>query len=414
MEDSKNSDLIYETGISHKKKGKTDNMKKRIAAGAICLAMSLTMAACGSTNATGEAETESEQALSEDEEIYAYEYDNLSELVTLGQYKGLEYTIIDTTISDEDVEAQVEDAASSMGEYAQVTDRAVEEGDTVYIDFTGKIDGEEFDGGSSTDYPLEIGSDSFIDGFEDGLVGVMPGETVDLNLTFPEDYGSEDLAGKDVVFTVTVNYIQGDYVIPEITDDLIAEFGIDGVSTVDEYRAYVREYMEEEAESNAQSTIENELFEKTMANSVINEYPQELVDQYADSYKLNYEEYASYYGMELDDFLSTYVGLTEEEFEEEAQEYGKESAGYMLVICAIAEAEGFEVTDEIYDSKLAEYVDLYGFTDAEEIESSYGEKYLKQVIINEEVLNVIKDNAIGVEPEEEIIEESETETSAAQ
>lgn len=170
---------------------------KKFLTGCLCVGLALSLCACGSSKSDSESETE-------DDNVYAYTLD-IDKFVELGQYKNLTYTPVDTTVTDDEVEEQINTNLQANATYDQITDRAVQDGDTVNIDYTGKIDGEEFAGGSGSDYNLQIGSDTFIDGFEDGLIGKNPGETVTLNLTFPDDYSSEDLAGKDATFDVTIN-----------------------------------------------------------------------------------------------------------------------------------------------------------------------------------------------------------------
>ena len=406
-------------------------MKKWICAGAACLALSLMLAGCGnSTGSSSEttAETsasetsESSEATSEDLNNLAYAYDfEVDKLVKLGTYKGLPYTITDTSVSDEDVEEDIQNTLNSHAEAEQITDKEVEDGDTVHIDFVGKIDGEEFDGGSSQDYALKIGSGTFIDGFEDGLIGHKTGEEVVLDLKFPSDYGNADYAGKDVEFTVTINYIEGEDIVPELTDDFVKELAITDVSTVDEYREYIRNEMQTQNEQTAQEARREELIEEAVENAEILEYPEELVSQYKDSFLSYYEQYAAYYGTSVEEFLKQYgsyfgtSATSKEDLDKEAEDYGKDSTENMLVIAAIAKAEGIDITDQVYQEKLNEYVTQYGFTSTEELENQYGNRYLKQIMMNEEVIKFLEDNAKGVEPEssQETAAESETESETA-
>ncbi len=401
-------------------------MKKWICAGAACLALSLMLAGCGNstgsssetTSETSASETsESSEATSEDLNNLAYAYDfEVDKLVKLGTYKGLPYTITDTSVSDEDVEEDIQNTLNSHAEAEQITDKEVEDGDTVHIDFVGKIDGEEFDGGSSQDYALKIGSGTFIDGFEDGLIGHKTGEEVVLDLKFPSDYGNADYAGKDVEFTVTINYIEGEDIVPELTDDFVKELAITDVSTVDEYREYIRNEMQTQNEQTAQEARREELIEEAVENAEILEYPEELVSQYKDSFLSYYEQYAAYYGTSVEEFLKQYgsyfgtSATSKEDLDKEAEDYGKDSTENMLVIAAIAKAEGIDITDQVYQEKLNEYVTQYGFTSTEELENQYGNRYLKQIMMNEEVIKFLEDNAKGVEPES--VSETESESAA--
>ena len=220
-------------------------MKKSLKLGVACLGVALLLCACGkgsanSTDTAAGSETESAaqsasesasetETETEDTNAYAYDYD-VESLVKLGDYKGLTYTETDTSVSDEEVESQINSTLTAHATPEQIKDRAVEDGDTVNIDYEGKIDGETFEGGTASGASLTIGSDSFIDGFEDGLIGVKPGEKKTLNLKFPDDYKTNpDLAGKAVVFDVTVNYIEGDDIVPELTDDFVRGLSITDV-----------------------------------------------------------------------------------------------------------------------------------------------------------------------------------------
>ncbi len=387
--------------------------KKWLYAGALCLSLSLLLAGCGGKNTSSETETqvpesettETTEAVSEDMNnlTYAYDYD-VEKLVKLGDYKGLPYTITDTSVSDEAVNEEIQNTLNMQAKPEQLTDKVVETGDTVNIDFVGRMDGKEFDGGSSKDYALEIGKGNFIDGFEDGLIDHKPGEEVVLNLKFPDDYSNKDLAGKDAEFTVKINYVEGENIVPELTDEFVAGLGITDVSTIDEYKEYVRNQLTTQNETNAKEARREELIREAVENAEILEYPEDLVKQYKDSFISYYEQYASYYGTTLEEFLAQYGGFfgtnakTAEDLNQEAEAYGKDSAGNMLVIAAIARQEGIEITDDFYQKKLQEYVEQYGFENAEALENQYGNRYLKQIMMNEEVIEFLEKNAKGVEP----------------
>lgn len=392
-------------------------MKRSLKLGAVCLGMAVLLCACGkgSTESTEAASSETETAQSEavsetvaeteDTNVYPYEYD-VESMVKLGEYKGVTYTETDVSVSDDEVESQINSTLTAHATAEQITDRAVKDGDTVNIDFEGKIDGKTFDGGTASGASLTIGSGTFIDGFEDGLIGVKPGDKTTLKLKFPDEYKTNtDLAGKDVTFDVTVNYIKGDDIVPELDDDFVKGLNIDGVSNVKEYRAYVKSQLQANKESEAEKSKQSELLQQAVDNAEIKEIPEELVTQYATQYTDYYKQYASYFGLELSDFLTQYMNQTEEEFNQSAQDYGKERAGYMLVVSAIAKAEKVDV-DALYDEKVAQYAEQSGYADAATLEKDYSKRYLNQIIINEEVQNILEENAKAVAPAE-----TESETS---
>ena len=284
------------------------------------------------TEAADETETEDTQAASEGETDPADESEDITEsiseeasevtdeelaerpeykaldYVTLGIYKGLSVVQEPVTVTDEEIEQEILSNVDAAG-LNHRTEGKVKEGDIANIDFVGKLDGEAFAGGTADGYDLEIGSHSFIEGFEEGLVGVAIGDTVDLDLTFPEDYGNEELAGQETVFTVTVNYIKE---TPEITDDLIAQLS-DGVyTTVDGYRDYIREQLVSEKEQEQENAVDTELFTQLYNTCTINDYPQELLDYSVNSTTEYYKNMAEQYGMELADFLQSYFGMDED------------------------------------------------------------------------------------------------------
>ena len=199
---------------------------------------------------------------------------DVDKYVTLGEYKGLEVSVDTVEVDEDEWDSLVNNVyyENITAENGGIMDRAVETGDTVNIDYEGKKDGVAFDGGTAQGYDLTIGSGSFIAGFEDGLIGVMPGETVDLNLTFPENYGKSDLAGQAVVFTVTVNYIQPAQ-DGEFSDEVISNFGIDGVTNEEELRQYAYDYLNENAQQNYETNVQQAVMDAFMANNTFTSVP---------------------------------------------------------------------------------------------------------------------------------------------
>ena len=203
-----------------------------------------------------------------------------SEYVTLGEYKGLTIEVDLVEVTDEDVMSQI-----ALETKQTVSEGTVEEGDIVNIDYVGKIDGEEFEGGSAEGYDLEIGSSTFIDGFEEGIIGMQTGETKDLELTFPEDYHSEELDGLDVIFTVTVNSISR---APELTDEVAGSI-VEGM-TAEAYQESVRQDLEEQAKENQKSDAQQKLLQAVYDNATISGYPEENL-QYTINRAKNYYEW---------------------------------------------------------------------------------------------------------------------------
>ena len=204
----------------------------------------------------------------------------VDDYVTLGEYKGLEVLQSKQEVTQQDVDNFIHYTLEGYSELQPITDRdVVENGDTANIDYEGKKDGVAFDGGTAQGQDLVIGSGTFIPGFEEGLVGVKVGETVDLDLTFPEEYHSEELAGQKVVFTVTVNSISR-HVDPELTDEFVAGLGIEGISTVAEFQEYAKQGLEDQALEDFNYNVKMQVLTLVMNNAQIQEPPAELVEKY--------------------------------------------------------------------------------------------------------------------------------------
>ena len=345
------------------------------------------------TGSEAESETESETEIKVAD---LPEYD-ASEYVTLGEYKGLTVEVSPVEVTDEQVMDQIASETKQT-----LTEGTVESGDTVNIDYVGKMDGEEFDGGSAEGYDLEIGSCTFIDGFEDGIIGMQVGETKDLELKFPEEYHSEDLAGKDVVFTVTVNSISR---VPELTDE-VADSVVEGM-TAEAYQESVRQDLEDQAKESQKTEAEQKLLQAVYDNATINGYPEENL-QYTMKRATDYYEWlASMYGMSLDDYLTNY-GMTQDEFKEQLQPVAEEALGEEMTLLAIAKEENIEVSDQEYQDGLARYAETQGLDDPSKLEESYGENYIRNSLLQEKVLEFLYENATIEE-----VKETESDTEAA-
>ena len=226
---------------------------------------------------------------------------DVDKYVTLGEYKGLAASVDTVEVDEDEWDTLVNNVyyGNITAENGGITDRAVETGDTVNIDYEGKKDDVAFDGGTAQGYDLTIGSGNFIAGFEDGLIGVMPGETVDLDLSFPDPYpNNPDLAGQPVVFTVTVNYIQPAQ-DGEFSDEVISNFGIDGVTNEEELRQYAYDYLNENAQQNYETNVQQAVMDAFMANNIFTSVPEALVQKYSDAAESSITSMASAYGVDL-------------------------------------------------------------------------------------------------------------------
>lgn len=361
----------------------------------------------GSETETGEEETETEtEAVQELGERPAYE---ALDYVTLGVYKGLEVTVDPVAeVTEEEIDTTIEGSVTSNDLYEEVTEGTVADGDLVNIDYEGKLDGEAFDGGTAQGQDLLIGSGSFIDGFEEGLIGVEVGETVDLELTFPENYQSEELAGQDTVFTVTVNSIK---VIPEMDDELANTLSGGEYTTMDAYREYIRETLQEDHAQTQETDILVDLMTQLYNTCTIEEYPQELVDYSMASMKNSYSEMAAMYGMELDDLLSSFYGITEEEFDQQMEEYIKQSLQQEMILKAIAEEEDMTISDEEYTQGCENYRQAQGYDTVEDLVADYGEEVIRTSLLIDKAMDFVRENAVVTETSETEAETAEEETA---
>ena len=316
--------------------------------------------------------------------------------VTIGDYKNIEVTMTGPEVDQEEwdlINAQVYNdfvTAESGG----VLDRAVENGDLVNIDYSGKKDGVVFDGGTAAAQQLEIGSGSFIAGFEEGLVGVMPGETVDLNLTFPEVYHNADLAGQAVVFTVTVNFI---YPTSESwNDDVVASAENSDFTTVEEMKQYVYDYLEEYNAYYYDINLENAVVEAFINQCEFKEVPEELVQSYRDDFTLTMSNEAAAYGMDVDSLCYYYYGVDLATF---LDTYVTESAKQSLAFQAVANAENMNLSDADFDARLLELATQYGCTSIEQYIGANPKEGYRELFMLEDVVAFLVENATVKQPE---------------
>lgn len=385
-------------------------LKHSIRAGALMLALSMLLAGCSkdesqsaSTAETSSGES-SETATAETADPYAYLADfsfsdGFDENGYLKGVKALDYVTLPEdynalvlpagtdTVTDEDVDSYIEtNILANFATQEQVTDRAAEMGDSVNIDYVGSIDGVEFDGGSAQGYDITLGSGSFIDDFEDQIAGHTPGETFNVEVTFPDPYqNNPDLAGKDAVFVTTLNYIS-ETVNPELTDAWVAE-NINPylqLTTVDGLKTYVHDSLVETSMSNAvyQQLLENTTFAE--------EYPEAASKYFNDSFLFSYYIYASNYGMTLDDFISTAGYGSAEELLTMAASSIESTMKQALLMQAIAEQEGVVCDDTTLNDNIN---DFFSTDDTSSYITNYGENYVKTNVLQDILMRQLVDSA---------------------
>lgn len=367
-------------------------MKKRSIALLLAACMAVTLfTGCGDKKE--EAGTEDSSPVAETEENKTAALDALlkdyfsDELVTLGEYKGLEIRVPEPSVDEAQQQIYVENVfRNSITEEVGVTDRAVENGDLAYISYVGKKDDVAFEGGTSEGTFLEIGSGSYIDGFEEGLIGVMPGETVDLNLTFPEPYDNNpDLAGAPVVFTVTVHYLA-----PEMTDEVVAALKNDNFSNMEELNQFVYDQMMMQAEYDHEMQVENAVVETLLANTTFAEIPQTLIDKYTQNVLSSLTSAAAQYGLDADTYTSMLYGVDAATI---SAQFGEESAKQALIFQKIANAENLNISDEELEEKLQQYVTDYGLNSIEELVGDTNREDYRDFFMFEKVIAFLIENA---------------------
>ena len=377
-------------------------MKKKAVVAMLIMCMAVSAAACGKSSDTEKTTTETTDTKdSEDSEKDSTDTDtketdssgenrlvsvkDVSKYVTIGEYKGLELTRTSQPVTDDDVQAEINYNLEDNG--SEVKDGTVENGDTVTINFTGTIDGKEFDGGSAEDYELVVGDGEMIDGFEDGIVGMKSGETKELDLTFPDDYYEESVAGKAVVFKVTLQKFTRP---AELTDEWVAENT--EYKTVDEYRAAVKTQLEDTAVQTADYELYSDAWNEVQAASEVKDYPKEDVDAAKKSYQELNEKYVKDAGMEMADFLES-QGMSEEDYESECQQYAESKVEQNLIVQGIMDAEGLSIDDEETQKLKDDLIKEYGFASIDEMIETYGEQEVNESLALLRVERFIVDNA---------------------
>lgn len=308
--------------------------------------------------------------------------------VTLPAYKGIEIPADVQAVSDEDLQKQIDTLMKNYTETQKVTDREIKDGDTVNIDYVGSVDGVEFQGGSTggngTD--VTIGVTNYIDDFLEQLIGHKPGETVNVEVTFPEDYGKEDLNGKDAVFVTVINHIS-EQVTPELTDAFVEEKlkEQNGWSTVEEMKKGLRDALRKSAE-------DEYLWDKVVEGAAVSEIPEILMDNKEKSMLKYYATSASQYGMELSAYLTAAMGISSpDELLETSKEDLENAAKDSLVRQALFEDMGLSAGDE--DVKTY-FKDVMGVTDYSDYSDYYGMPYIRMMVMSEKMMNQISEQAV--------------------
>ena len=392
--------------------------KNKILITAVAALTAVSMAACNSnstpeattaaetTAAAGETATESTAAAEsvdpEVEKLENTEVPEMPDVKDMGYIKMVDLSTltVETTpkqvVDDEMIDAQINSLLSS---YKDEVDEAAKDGDTVNIDYVGTIDGVEFDGGSATGYNLTLGSGTFIPGYEDQLIGAKKGEKVIVKVTFPEDYGKEDLQGKDAEFAVTVNTVSR---TPELTDEWLKKHAEDletEAKTVAEFRDEQKALLQAQVDYSYNSNVRTDALQKIVDNSEIG--VSDAMKDYAEAYVIRSEiDTASRYGYTLANMLDMY-GMSVDEFKEEMSGFAADYAAQRIVVATIAEEQGIKANDELIN-KLAEEISGLSGQKVNKVMliEQYGGDAVKEEAVNNAVLQYIQDNVKVVEKEE--------------
>ena len=385
-----------------------ENMKKIIKAGICVAAAAMIMTGCGNKNQNAESSSAAvEETASAPTETETKSEEELhdEESVTLGDYKNLTFSAKEEEVTDAKIETRLKELCAEYP--VTIEGRPAQEGDTANIDYSGTKDGEAFAGGTAEGYDLKLGSGTFIDGFEDGVIGMNVGDEKDLNLKFPDNYSSADLAGQEVVFHVKLNQLKSE-ADSKVDDDLAKRYYNDDTATLDQLKEEVRAELQAEADSQFFNAAGSELLNEVINNSEVTADP-DAVDDMFNQLKNTYSSYASSYGLEFDQFLSMFLGTDEDGLRDTAENLVKQQ----IILNAIQAEEKLSATDEQKD-KLAV---MNYFKNAAQMITTYGEDSANQIFDMGAVYYYLIDNSTYVEaPEteaetteaENILEEKET------
>lgn len=350
-------------------------MKKRIYLAMLVACFALTATACSDRGAVvtddTKAEKQAEGKKAEAGSTRLVSVDNVDKYITIGEYKGL---ILDNTvdaITDDDVQSQID---QELQDKAEPVSEGAKEGDLVTVNYTGTIDGQTFDGGTANNYDFVIGDGQMFTEFEDGVTGMKKGDTKEIQIDFPSDYGDSTLAGKTAVYKVTVQNVRR---TAELTDEWVAKNT--DYTTVDEYKEGVRSKLEADAKQSAQEVLKNTAWSTVLENSEVKEYPQEDIDGAVSEFKKSMELYAKQADMTLEEFISS-QGISQDDFDEQCQQYAEGKVKQNLIVQGIMDAEGLSLDDKESLQLQEKLVKQMGAGNLAELVGTYGQDYVDESV----------------------------------
>lgn len=316
--------------------------------------------------------------------------------IEVANYKGLEIENVEITIGDEEVQAELEKVQKSQARMETVEGRASQNGDTVIIDFVGTVDGVEFEGGKGENFELKLGSGQFIPGFEDQLVGKNADEEVKVEVTFPEEYHSADLAGKAAVFMTKIHEVKEE-ILPVIDDEFASD--VSEFETLDEYKADLAKKLQEKANDEAEAIMKDRAMEALYnANEI--ETPESMIRNELDNMVYEMNQQLGYQGLKLEDYLQ-WMGKTVEDLREESKEDAVRRVNTRILLKNIVRTENIEVTDEELNEELLNFGKQYGATEIEQVKQMIGGdanvKFFKEDVQTKKVIEMIYESAVKTE-----------------
>lgn len=302
--------------------------------------------------------------------------------ITIKQYKRLKVEKVEAEkVTDETVESKIQSQIQLLGPQVAIKNRPAQEGDFVFVDYVGMVDGVEFHEGTQKDAVLELGSKSFfIDGFEEGVIGHMPGDTFELSLVFPKTYeNNPSLAEKTVIFTITL-----DGIVQELTEGLLPKLSQEA-KTIEEYKQQIREELVISNDERAQSELEQRVCEALIEKCEVKEYPKDKIEKYTDEITSQFSQYASVYGMKVEEVVEQFYGVS-------LKQKVKEMICLEYAIELIAEKEKLTITTKNYEADLEKLVAQYNYDDLKEFEKAMGKEKLEKIILQRRVVEFLMSN----------------------
>lgn len=366
---------------------------KKILVSLLVAAMTMTMlAGCGTKETENTDETTTSETATGSHNLKDINVDDY--VLELGEYKGLQLVATKQVVTDEHVTVYIDNMLQNNPKRVEITDRAVQTGDVVNLDYAGTENGVAFDGGTAQGSELTIGSGTFILGFEDGMIGMNIGETKDINLTFPENYKNTDLAGKAVVFKVTVNSIYEEQP-QELNDEFVKGLGIDNCNDVESLKVEVRKALENYAESTYQSDLQQVAIDALLDKSKFAENPPEALVEYCkQELSVDFENQLAEMGLTLENYLQDYGEMSQEQYDIQLTEGAKSAANLKMACMKIALLENITVSEDELNQAIEENYANLGYASADDYKQNGSPEDYKDFLLLNKVREFLVSNAV--------------------